>query len=213
MFSDRIDAGQRLSTALAKYKNKKDTVVIALPRGGIVPAYIIARELNLPLDVAMVKKIGHPSNPEYAIGAASLSGKIINGHVGVSQEYIDDKVSSIQQLLRKRYKMYHGDNAPIDLHDKIVIVVDDGIATGRTMVAALQLIQKEEPRKIIAAVPVGPTETIDKLENYADKVVCLETYENFYAIGAYYDDFSQVSDEEVKMFLNKANKTESFQSE
>lgn len=205
MFNDRVDAGQQLAAALKKYRNQDDAVVVALPRGGVVTAYVIAKELQLPLEVAMVKKLGHPYNPEFAIGAVSMSGRVINGFSGVSHEYIEQSTKNIQELLRKRYVMYHGDKPPVDLENKTVIVVDDGVATGKTLIASLELIGKEKPAKIIVAVPVGPTGTIALLKQYADEVICLEAFQEFYAIGSYYRDFGQVTDEEVVKLMKKAN--------
>ena len=205
MFYDRIDAGQQLATALIKYRDQDNTVVIALPRGGVIPGYIVAKELHLPLEVAMVKKLGHPFNSEYAIGAVSLKGRVINGSPGVSDEYIERATADIQELLRKRYAMYHGNKTPIELKNKIAIVVDDGVATGKTLIASLELIRKEYPNKIVVAVPVGPTNTIGRLKQYANEVICLETYREFFAISSYYKEFQQVSDEEVMELLKKAN--------
>jgi predicted phosphoribosyltransferase len=202
MFRDRIDAGQQLANDLKRYKRKKDTVVVALPRGGVVLGYTIANELHLPLDVILVKKIGHPSNPEFAIGAVSMTGMIIDGFTGIDQTYIDKTTQKIQELLKKRYKLYYGDKSPMELKNKTVIVVDDGIATGKTLIAALELIRKEKPEEIIVAVPVAPPDSIKEIENYSDKIICLETYSPFHSIGLYYQDFTQVKDQEVKLLLS-----------
>lgn len=204
MFKDRIEAGQRLADVLREFREKKKTIVMALPRGGIVPAYIIAKELKLPLGVIMVKKIGHPFNPEYAIGAVSMTGIVLDEQSGVSEEYIDASTAKLRALLKDRYKLYFGDKPRPNLKGMRVIVVDDGVATGKTLIAALELIKKENPQEIIVAVPVGPNSTVHKLKSYADKVICLESYDNFYAIGLYYDDFKQVSDQEVKEYLENA---------
>lgn len=208
MFQDRTDAGQQLAFALKQYKRKKDTVVLALPRGGVVLGYAVANELHLPLDVILVKKIGHPTNTEFAIGAVSLTGRIIDEFAAVDQKYIDKVTKENRELLRERYKMYYQDKLPIELGNKTVIVVDDGVATGNTLIAALELIRNDYPKQIIAAVPVGPPDTIKELENYCDKVVCLETYSPFYSIGLYYKDFTQVKDDEVKLLLSMINHRE-----
>ena len=205
MFDDRIDAGQQLAVALKKYRFQDNTVVVALPRGGVVTGYVIAKELHLPLEVAMVKKLGHPNNPEYAIGAVSLKDHVINGFADISSEYIEQAIEDIQRLLKKRYALYHGNKPPIDLHKKTVIVVDDGVATGKTLITALELIGNEAPDKIVVAVPVGPTRTIKKLRQYADEVICLEAFREFFAIGSYYLDFAQVTDDQVVELMNKAN--------
>ncbi len=203
MFKNRIDAGNKLAISLEKFKNEKDVIILALPRGGVVLGSIVATKLNLPLDVVMVKKIGHPTNPEYAIGAVSMKGRIIDDEVKVDQSYIDQETKEIRGLLKKRYQLYYDDSQPINLKDKIVIVVDDGIATGKTLIAALELIREEKPKQIIVAVPVGPDDTIKEIENYTDKVICLESHSPFYSIGLYYEDFTQVSDLEVKELLTK----------
>lgn len=208
MFLSRIDAGQQLAIALKQYKRKKDTVVVALPRGGVVLGYTIANELHLPLDVILVKKIGHPTNPEFAIGAVSLTGRIIDEYSSVDQKYIEKATNEIRELLNDRYKMYYQDKLPIELKNKTVIVVDDGVATGNTLIAALELIRNENPSQIIVAIPVGPPDTIKEIDNYCDKVYCLETYSPFYSIGMYYNDFTQVKDEEVKLLLSMINHRE-----
>lgn len=201
MFKDRIDVGERLSSALQEYKDRKDVVVAALPRGGVVPAKVIADSLNLPLELIMVKKIGHPLNPEVAIGAVSLHDRILDADLNVDSAYINSETSRLQQLLQSRYESYYGDGYPIDLKGKTVIIVDDGIATGNTILAAIKLLKKESVRAIVIAVPVAPRETIRKLSKHVHEVVCLETPDPFYAIGQYYQDFEQVSDEKVVALL------------
>ncbi len=209
-FRNRVDAGWQLAGELSEYKGRENVVVLALPRGGVVPGAVIARELNVPLDVIMVKKIGHPGNSEYAIGAVSMKGRVLESDAGVGKDYIEKKTKEIRDLLNVRYRKYFGDKEPVAVKDKTVIVVDDGIATGRTIKAALQLLEDERPDKIIVAVPVGPTRTIRELEPFVDKIICLGIYSDLYAIGVYYDDFSQVSDEEVKDILTDTNKVFSF---
>lgn len=210
MFKNRIDAGEQLANSLKKYKDRDDTVVMALPRGGVVPAFVVAERLNLPLEVAMVKKIGHPSNPEYAIGAVSLTGRLINGHPGVSNDYIEKATQNIRELLRQRYLVYHGNRPSIAVKNKTVLVVDDGVATGKTLITSLELISKSRPKQIIVAIPVGPCDTVERLKHYADEVVCLETHDDFCAVGSYYEEFDQVSDEAVKDLLGKAYRIHAF---
>ncbi len=204
MFKDRIDAGQKLADALQEFKNKDHTIIMALPRGGVVPGYIIAKELNLPLGVIMVKKIGHPFNPEYAIGAVSMNGIVLDEDSDISKEYIEGSTLRLRALLKERYKLYYGNKRPPKLKDQCVIVVDDGIATGKTLIAAIELIQKEEVKEIIVAVPVGPYSTLKKIKTMVDQLICLESYDDFHAIGLYYENFDQVSDKEVKTFLKNA---------
>jgi len=205
VFYDRIDAGQQLAESLEEFKDRQDAIVITIPRGGVVPAFIVAKKLHLPLEVTMIKKLGHPTNPEYAIGAVSMNGLVLNSHRGVSKGYIEKETKRLQNLLKERYQLYHGNKPPIEVKNKIAIVVDDGIATGKTLVAALELLRKENPSEIIVAVPVGPTDTVNWINKYADRVICLEQYDDFYAIGLYYKDFGQVNDEEVVKLMNKAN--------
>lgn len=202
MFQDRMEAGYELAEALQEYKDKKDVVVIALPRGGVVTGYAIAQALHLPLEVAMVKKLGHPFNPEYAIGAVSLNDRIMDRLEGVNPEYIEDATEEIRKVLKARFEQYHGDEPRQSVKNKTVILVDDGVATGKTLTIAIRLLRKEAPKAIIAAVPVGPTDTMDHLQSLVDRLICLEAYEDFYAIGSYYQHFKQVTDEEVVELLH-----------
>lgn len=204
MFKNRVEAGEQLAGVLALYKNQPDTVVIALPRGGVVPAYVVATALNLPLEVAMVKKLGHPGNREYAIGAVSMNKVLYEGYEGVTNEYIDEQVKKLQAELKERYKLYHGNKPPIQLNGKTVIVIDDGIATGKTLLAAIELMQSEGAKKVVIAVPVAPKRAINYLKGKADEVYCLQIPHVFKAIGLFYHDFSQVTDEEVIELLKKA---------
>lgn len=205
MFYDRIDAGQKLAIALKRFKRKKDTIVIALPKGGVVLGYAVANELQLPLDLVMVKKIGYSSNPNFTIGAVSMTGKIIDVFAKADSRDMEKIIKITQKLLKKYYQIYCGNNPPLDLKNKTVIVVDDGVETGKTMIVALELITKEKPEQIIVAVPVGPIESIKEIENYSDKVVCLQSLSKFYSIGHYYQDFSPINDEEIKLLLSMNN--------
>ena len=210
-FSDRVDAGKRLASALKDFSGKKG-IVLAIPRGGVVVGYMIAKALNLPLDVIIPRKIGAPDNPELAIGAvaedgtAILDGNLIK-YLGVSREYIKEETERQKQEIGRRLKLYRQDASYPNLKGLDVIVVDDGIATGSTMKAALASVKNRGAASITVAVPVGPPSTIDELEKMADRVVCLHTPEFFQAIGEFYTDFSQTSDEEVIGLLreNKRN--------
>ena len=210
-FSDRVDAGKRLASALKDFSGKKG-IVLAIPRGGVVVGYMIAKALNLPLDVIIPRKIGAPDNPELAIGAvaedgtAILDGNLIK-YLGVSREYIKEETERQKQEIGRRLKLYRQDASYPNLKGLDVIVVDDGIATGSTMKAALASVKNRGAASITVAVPVGPPSTIDELEKMADRVVCLHTPESFQAIGEFYTDFSQTSDEEVIGLLreNKRN--------
>lgn len=201
MFKDRFDAGFQLADRLKAYKEKEDAIVMALPRGGVVTGYVVATALHLPLEVIMVKKIGHPVNEEYAIGAVSMTGRVLGSTYGVDPTYINNKTEELRTMLKERYKRYHGDRKPVSATGKTVIVVDDGVATGKTLMAALGILQAEHPKKIIVAVPVGPVDTIAQLKEYADEVICLEVHREFYAIGNHYKKFEQVTDEEVIKML------------
>jgi putative phosphoribosyl transferase len=200
-FVDRNDAGKRLASALKNLSRKKG-IVLAIPRGGVVIGYVITKTLNLPLDVIIPRKIGSPKNPELAIGAVAEDGttildqKLIK-YLGVSREYIKEELERQKQEINRRLKFYRQDTSYPNLKGLDVIVVDDGIATGSTMKAALASVKNRGAASITVAVPVGPPSTIEELQKMADLVICLYTPEFFQAIGEFYEDFSQTSDEEV----------------
>lgn len=209
-FKDRHEAGKLLAKELKKYKNNKDAIILAIPRGGLEIGYELARELSLPLDILITKKIGFPGNPEYAIGAAGPKKEyILNEDVilqsNISESYIKAEVEKLSSEIEEKYKRYKGKKKLSDLKDKIVIVADDGIATGYTMMLSLRIIKKMKARKIIAAIPVGPPEGVDKLREVADEVVCLSSPELFFAISQFYERFEQVSDEQAIKYLKEAN--------
>jgi len=191
-----------LAARLKKYKGDPG-VVLAVPRGGVPVAYEVARELGFPLEVILTKKIGHPMNKEYAIGAASLSDYFVIPHDNVSDEYINREVEKIRHKLKEMYVKFMGDKEPESLTNKTVLVIDDGIATGNTLLATVNVLRKSNPEKIIIAVPVASESAITKLSREVDEVVTVYVPEEFYGVGAFYDDFDQVSDEEVLFYLNK----------
>ena len=195
-----------MSEQLASYKGA-EAVILAIPRGGLPVASVVARTLNLPLDVALSKKLGHPFNKEYAIGAVSLNGAVLTDAIGVTKNYIDEETGRIRAILKKRHKQYYKNKSPHDLKDKIVIVIDDGIATGNTVMATVELVHQQGAKKIVVAIPVAPKFTITKLEDseFVDEVICLQTPYNFHAVGQFYQLFSQVSDEEAIAILEEAN--------
>ena len=202
MFRDRTEAGLLLAEKLKKFKNDPG-VVLAVPRGGVPVAYFVARELGFPIEVILTKKIGHPANKEYAIGSASLTDYFIIPHEHVTAQYIRNELVQIRSKLREMYKKFMGDKEPELLKGKTVIVVDDGVATGNTLLGTIQVLRKSNPEKIIIAVPVASENAVEKLSKQADEVIALLVPEEFYGVGAFYNDFSQVSDEEVIFYLDK----------
>ncbi len=210
MFKDRFDAAQQLIPYLIRFKNNKDAIVLAIPRGGLQIGSVLAKQLKLPLDVALTKKIGAPGNEEYAVGAVSLKGEIIDHDAmrssGASQDYVEKKIKELREILKKRYKQYFGKETPPSLKDKIVIITDDGIATGRTMLATIDFVKREKPKQIIIAVPVAPPEALEMLKIHVDEVICIDIEPEFFAISEFYENFEQVEDEEAIKLLKEANK-------
>lgn len=205
LFLDRVEAGRRLATAL-KDAVSKDAIVLAIPRGGVVVGHMVAHALGIPLDVIIPKKIGAPDNPELALGAIMEDGTTILDErliqlLQVSKHYIAEESKKQRMEIERRLKLYRGDAPYPVLKNREVVIVDDGIATGSTMKAALSSVRKRGAKKIIIAVPVGPESTIKELKDEADSVVCLFTPEPFYAIGQFYTKFDQTSDDEVKRLL------------
>ncbi|WP_339655952.1 phosphoribosyltransferase family protein [uncultured Maribacter sp.] len=205
MFRDRIDAGHQLAEKLMKFKDE-NVVVLAIPRGGLPLGAIVAKALQAPLDVALTKKIGHPSNKEYAIGAVSLDNIILTNDMGVNKEYIIEETERIREKLLKRHDEYYKNRLPQNVKDRTVIIIDDGIATGNTLLATIELVSEQGPKKIIVAIPVAPNSAIRKLESTlkVDEVICLQVPYNFQAVGQFYEEFYQVSDQEAIQLLEKA---------
>jgi putative phosphoribosyl transferase len=204
IFKDREEASLRLAEKLSKYKNK-DGVVLAVPRGGVVLGYHVANRLNLPLEIVLTKKLGHPLNKEFAIGAVSLHGTIISDSTGVTDEYINDETWRLRQILKEGYKLYMGHKPHMSLAHKIVIIVDDGIATGSTMDSTVDLVKRSNPFMVIVAVPVASTKAISGLRKKADEIICLHTPSNFSTVSEFYASFMQVSDDEVVSLMKKAH--------
>lgn len=200
MFRDRLDAADRLVEALGQYRGQ-NPLVLAIPRGAVPMAKIIASELNGELDVVLVRKLRAPGNPEFAIGAIDETGwsylADYAAHIGGSPQYIEAEKAAQLAVMRERRISYTPIRTPQDPAGRIVIVVDDGLATGATMIAALHALRARNPRKLVCAVPVSSIEALEKVAAYADEVVCLDTPEQFYAVGQFYQSFPQVSDEEV----------------
>jgi len=202
MFSDRIDAGLKLSEALSKYKGE-DVVVIAIPRGGLPVAAVVAKALEAPLDVALSKKIGHPHHKEYAIGAVSLENRVLSDVTHISKSYLEEETERIREKLRERQKQYYQDRSPSSLTGKTVILVDDGVATGNTIMVTAELVQLQKPAKTIAAIPVAPPSAVEMMHDAPDidEVVCLLKPHHFFAVGQFYERFGQVSDNEAIALL------------
>jgi len=208
MFLDRHDAGRQLAERLASFKDQEEVVVIALPRGGIPVAYEVAKALNLPLNITYPRKIGAPINPELAIGAITETGegvfhRDLIDELGVSEEYIKEQVAFEQEVSRKRLSVFRKYLPECSLEGKTVILIDDGIATGATMEAAIISIRKAGAARIIIAVPVAPPDTITRMKSLVDEIECLATPVPFFAIGAFYDNFNQTEEEEIIELLKK----------
>jgi putative phosphoribosyl transferase len=211
MFENRQDAGKKLALALEKYKNQKDLIVIGLPRGGVVLAYEVALFLKAPLDVVCPRKVGAPFNPELAIGAVTETGEgffnedLIRS-VGVSPQYIEKESAKEQERARMRLALFRKGRPPLDFKNKTVIIVDDGIATGATMKAAIQAVKKQKAKKVVVAVPVSPPDTAAEVKEMCDDFICLDTPWLFQAVGQFYREFNQTEDEEVVDLLSKSTK-------
>lgn len=203
MFTDRIDAGLQLVEALSKYKGD-DVVVIAIPRGGLPLGAVVAKALESPLDVALSKKIGHPHHKEYAIGAVSLENRVLSDVAGISHSYLEEETRRIREKLRKRQEQYYENRSPSSLNNKTVILVDDGVATGNTILVTAALVQQQKPAKTVVAIPVAPPSAVKLMEDAPDidEVVCLLQPQNFYSVGHFYERFDQVSDAEAIAILN-----------
>ena len=209
-FRDREDAGQRLAKELTRFKDQRP-VVLALPRGGVPVGFEVARALNAPLDVILVRKLGSPITPELAIGALAEGDGVepvideqIVAQLDVEKTYIDAEIARQKREIARRQRLYAGARPTLDLHAATAIVIDDGIATGATMQAALRAARKREPQKLILAVPVAPEETIERLRRDVDEVICLSMPLDFGAVGAFYADFSPVEDGIVVALLKRA---------
>lgn len=209
LFQDRADAGRILASKLTGHKDRTGTLILALPRGGVPVAREISRALNLPIDVFVVRKLGVPGHEELAMGAIASGGsRFINDEVveqlGITSETIEAVAAREYNELLRRERLYRGGRSAPDIHNKIVILVDDGLATGSSMRAAIRAIRQQHPTRILVAVPTAAAETCDTLRKEVDEVVCPDTPEPFYAVGASYRRFDQITDEEVRDLLLRA---------
>jgi putative phosphoribosyl transferase len=205
-FRDRSDAGRLLADRLSDYAGREDVVVLGLPRGGVPVAYEVAKALDAPLDVFVVRKLGLPGHPEHAMGAIATGGVLVLDEsllrrLGVSRETVERTVAAEARELQRREAAYRGDRARADLTGKTVILVDDGLATGSTMRAAAEAVRRYDPARIVVAVPVAAEETCDQFRDAVDEIECAVTPEPFYAVGLWYEDFAPTTDEEVRGLL------------
>lgn len=209
MFRDRFDAGETLAERLREFAARPDVIVLALPRGGVPVGYVVARELGVPLDVFVVRKLGTPDQPELAMGAIASGGvRVLNRDVvealGIPDWAIEQVAEQEQAELERRERQYRGERPPLDGRGQTVILVDDGLATGSSMRAAAAALRKAGAARIVVAVPVASRATCDQLREEGNEVICATTPEPFFAVGQWYKDFSQTTDEEVRELLERS---------
>lgn len=196
MFKNRKEAGIQLANKLHKFQNMPG-VILAVPRGGVPIAYEVAKELNIPLEIILVKKIGHPLNKEYAIGAVGLKDAFLVPHEDVTEYYVNRETEKVRSRLQEMKHKFMGDKEPEPLLNKTVILIDDGIATGNTLIATIRILKNEKPARIIVAAPVVSKSAAQKVMEEADELISILIPEKFFGVGAFYADFTQVTDEEV----------------
>lgn len=210
-FRDRLDAGRQLAGKLRRYSDQADLLVLALPRGGVPVGYEVAQALHAPLDIFMVRKLGVPGHEELAMGAIATGGvRVLNDEVirmlRISQPTIEAVAAQEQEELERREREYRGERSPPDVEGRTVVLVDDGLATGSTMLAAAKALREEGAERLVVAVPVAPPQTCEALQSEVDEVVCAVTPHPFYGVGMWYEDFTQTTDEEVRDLLSRASR-------
>lgn len=202
MFKDRIEAGNLLAKQLSTYKSDNG-VVLVIPKGGVPLGYVVAKELGFPMEIVFTKKIGHPNNKEYAIGAASLNDYFVIPHYDVSEEYIQEELKIVRDKLKRMQEKFMDNHKPESLHGKTVIIVDDGMATGNTVYSTISIIKKQNPAKLIVAVPVASPSAVQMISKDVDEVIVLKTPSDFSSLGVFYENFSDVSEQEVILYIEK----------
>ena len=208
-FIDRTDAGKKLAEKLLEYKDKTNVIVLGLPRGGVPVAFEVAEAIDAPLDVFIVRKLGVPGQPELAMGAIASGGiRVMNENVvrrsGVSEQQIEEIAEKELQELKEREEIYRGARPDIEISGKTVLLVDDGLATGASMRAAVSALKELDPEKIVVAVPTAPADTCKEFESLVDDVICLRTPSPFWGVGGSYQNFSQTTNEEVRELLARS---------
>ena len=208
-FEDRLEAGRKLGEALKGFRGK-DVVVLGIPRGGVVVANEVAKALGAPLDIVVTRKIEAPGEPEFGLGAVTQEGDVLMDtqaaeSVGASSDYLEDQIRKKKEEVNERMRKLRGDRPYPALEGRVVLVVDDGIATGSSVEAAVMSVRKRDPKEVVVAVPVAPREVVGSLSSGGTRVVCLETPAPFFAIGEFYRDFAQVDDAEVIRILDESS--------
>ena len=217
-FQDRAEAGQALAAALDEYADRDDVIVLALPRGGVPVGHEVARKLDVPLDLMLVRKLGVPGHEELAMGAIASGGaRVLNDDViqqlHIDQQALEKVIDKEQQELDRRGHAYRGDRPSPTLGDRCVILIDDGLATGATMAAAVEAVRQQSPARIVVAVPVAPPDTCYRLQQIADQVIALATPQLFGGVGQWYQDFKQTTDDEVRQLLDESHSRASRQDD
>ena len=209
IFRNRQQAGQILASRLEKYANREHVIVLGIPRGGVPVAFEVAKALNQPLDIFVLRKLGVPGYEELAFGAIGSGGvRVVNANLvaelGLSDVQVAAVIRTEQEELKRRETIYRGNRPPLEVRGRTVILIDDGIATGSSILAAIHALRQMQPAGIVVGTPVGPPDTVIRLQREVNELVCVEMPESFYGVGQFYVDFSQVSDQEVNELLDRA---------